>query len=121
MRLAKDFKLALIAVAITLAVTACATQDKQTTQDANPTRAIFQRQCAVCHGRKGEGQQIGTLSVPALSAGRPASDSDERLFAQISNGGNGMPSFKFSLTDEQIKDLIRFVREDIQGRAASKQ
>jgi mono/diheme cytochrome c family protein len=121
MRPAKTFRLALFAAAVTLSAVSCAMQDKQAAQDTDPTRTLFQRQCAVCHGRGGEGQQIGTLSVPALSAGRPASDSDERLFAQISNGGGGMPSFKFSLTDEQIKDLVRFVREDIQGRPASKQ
>src|SRR2546423_14346241 len=121
MRLAKNFRLTLAAVAVTLAATACATRDNAKAQADDPTRAIFERQCAVCHGQRGEGQQVGTLKVPALGAGRPASDPDERLFAQISDGGNGMPPFKFSLTDEQIHALVRFVREDLQGRAAPKQ
>jgi mono/diheme cytochrome c family protein len=72
----------------------------------------------VCHGKQGEGQQVGTLRVPALSEGRPLTDPDERLFAQISDGGGGMPPFKDALTDEQIHDLVRFVRENIQKRNA---
>jgi mono/diheme cytochrome c family protein len=121
MRPSKNFMLALAAVAVTLAAVSCTTPNNTKAQNDDPTRAIFERQCAVCHGQKGEGRQVGSLNVPALAAGRPATDPDERLFAQISNGGNGMPPFKFSLTDEQIKDLVRFVREDIQGRAAPKQ
>jgi mono/diheme cytochrome c family protein len=118
MRPAKTFRLALAAAALSLAAAACATRDNAPAQDADPTRALFQRNCAVCHGKDGEGQQVGTLRVPALREGRPATDPDERLFAQISDGGNGMPPFKFSLTDEQIRDLVRFVREDVQGRSA---
>jgi mono/diheme cytochrome c family protein len=52
-----------------------------------------------------------------LRTGRAATDPDDRLLAQIQNGGNGMPPFKYSLTDEQIADLLRFVREGLQGRA----
>ena len=118
MRPTKTFKLALAAVA--LAASACATSDKTTAQDDDATRSLFQRNCAVCHGKDGEGQQIGTLRVPGLREGRAVTDPDERLFAQISDGGGGMPPFKFSLTDEQIRDLMRFVREDVQGRGVKR-
>jgi len=116
MRPTKTFKLALAAVA--LAASACATSDKTMAQDGDAPRALFQRNCAACHGKDGEGQQIGTLRVPSLREGRAVTDPDERLFTQISDGGNGMPPFKFSLTDEQIRDLVRFVREDVQARDA---
>ena len=122
MRLAETFRLAAAAaVGLALAATACATRDAVTARSADPARELFQRNCAACHGHEGEGRQIGTLNVPSLRAGRAATDPDERLSAQIHEGGNGMPPFKYSLTDEQIGDLLRFVRDSLQGRAAPKQ
>ncbi|MDQ3919400.1 MAG: cytochrome c [Acidobacteriota bacterium] len=108
-------------VCVALFAPACSPRQEKTARAADPTRELFQRNCAVCHGEQGEGRQLGTLNVPSLRTGRAATDPDERLLAQIQNGGNGMPPFKYSLTDEQIQDLLRFVREGLQGRAASKQ
>ncbi|HEX3559104.1 MAG TPA: cytochrome c [Pyrinomonadaceae bacterium] len=125
MRRAETFRLAPVVffVALTffvaLAAAACAPRDGATAKAADPTRELFQHNCAMCHGQEGEGREVGTLKVPALRDGRPASDPDERLFAQIRDGGNGMPPFKYSLTDEQIRDLMRFVRETLQGRGPS--
>jgi mono/diheme cytochrome c family protein len=118
MRLAKTLRLALAAAAFALAAAACATSGNAPAQDTDPTRTLFQRNCAVCHGKEGEGQRVGTLRVPALSEGRALTDTDERLFAQITDGGGGMPPFKIPLSDEQIRDLVRFVRENIQKRNA---
>ena len=118
MRHAETFKLTLATVALSIAAAACATRGDAPAQDADPTHALFQRNCAMCHGKEGEGGQVGTLRVPALREGRAVSDADEQLFKQISDGGNGMPPFKFSLTDDQIHDLVRFVREDMQRRGA---
>jgi mono/diheme cytochrome c family protein len=111
-------RLALAAAVAALASASCATREGVPAREANQTRAVFERNCAVCHGPRGEGRQVGTLTVPPLREGRAATDPDERLFAQIRDGGNGMPPFKFSLTDDQIQDLVRFVREEIQGRAS---
>jgi alcohol dehydrogenase (cytochrome c)/quinohemoprotein ethanol dehydrogenase len=99
--------------------TACATGDnsaaaKKTGYDA--ARELFARNCAACHGPSGEGKQIGTLQVPTLREGRAAQDPDARLLSQIHDGGNGMPPFKFTLTDDQIQELLRFVREGLQKR-----
>ena len=80
------------------------------------TRALYERSCATCHGADGEGKQLGTLNVPSLRQGAALTDPDERLFSQISDGGRGMPPFKYTLDDRQIQDLVRFVREEIQGR-----
>jgi len=115
MSLAENFRLALVCVA--LAAPACAPREQRPARSADPTRELFQRNCAICHGQKGEGRQVGTLTVPSLRAGRAAADPDDRLLTQIQNGGNGMPPFKWSLTDDQMQDLLRFVREDLQGRA----
>ncbi len=106
-------------VALVCLTSACATGDdasaaKKTRDDS--ARELFARNCAACHGPAGEGKQVGTLQVPTLRAGRAAEDTDARVLAQIHDGGNGMPPFKFTLTDDQIQDLLRFVREEIQGK-----
>jgi mono/diheme cytochrome c family protein len=83
---------------------------------ADQTRTTFERTCAVCHGPRGEGKQLGTMNVPSLRAGAALTDPDEKLFKQIRDGGNGMPPSKYTLTDEQIEALVRFVREEIQKK-----
>jgi len=79
-------------------------------------RELYARNCAACHGPEGEGKQVGTLRVPTLREGRAAQDPDAQLLKQIHDGGNGMPPFKFTLTDDEIQDLLRFVRKELQGR-----
>ncbi|MFL6282170.1 MAG: c-type cytochrome [Pyrinomonadaceae bacterium] len=114
MRLAKIFVLAL--ASLVCVCSACATGDVAAVKKRrdDTARELFTRNCAVCHGLSGEGKQVGTLQVPPLREGRAVQDPDARLFSQIHDGGNGMPPFKFTFTDEQIQDLLRFIREEIQ-------
>ena len=79
-------------------------------------RLLYDRNCAACHGPRGEGKQLGTLNVPSLREGRALTDPDARVLTQIRDGGNGMPPFKYSLDDEQIETLFRYVRTQLQGR-----
>ncbi|HWS54981.1 MAG TPA: cytochrome c [Pyrinomonadaceae bacterium] len=82
----------------------------------SPTRSLYRRNCAACHGPDGAGAQVGALTVPSLKQGRALEYTDQQLFEQIFHGRGGMPPFKYTLTDEQMRALARFVREDIQGR-----
>lgn len=117
MSLAKILAAAL--AALVCITPACVTRDDASagkkTKDGD-ARELYARNCAVCHGLDGEGKQVGTLNVPALREGRAAQDPDARLLSQIHDGGNGMPPFKFTLTDDEIQDLLRFVREEIQKK-----
>ncbi|MBV9926258.1 MAG: cytochrome c [Acidobacteria bacterium] len=79
-------------------------------------RVLYERNCAVCHGARGEGTERGTMKVPPLNSGAALNDPDEKFLKQISEGGNGMPPFKYTLDDQQIEDLVRFVREEIQKK-----
>jgi mono/diheme cytochrome c family protein len=115
MRLAKI--LAAVFAALACLTSACATRDGASAArkaKGGNARELYARNCAACHGPEGEGKQVGTLRVPALREGRAAQDTDAQLLKQIHDGGNGMPPFKFTLTDDEIQDLLRFVREEIQ-------
>lgn len=71
---------------------------------------IFDQLCARCHGANLEGQ-IG----PALGPGSLAADEDDDFIrATVLNGRGRMPSFKQTLTEEQITRLIAFLRVEQQ-------
>ena len=111
--------LSLAAAGLTLAAAGCAARGGKPAapaSGADQTRTLFERNCAVCHGPRGEGKQLGTLTVPPLTQGAAMTDPDDRLFRQVYDGGKGMPPFKYTLTDEQIKDLVSFVRKEIQQK-----
>ncbi|HEX8189764.1 MAG TPA: cytochrome c [Pyrinomonadaceae bacterium] len=117
MRVSQNFfRLAIVCLA--LAGAGCATSAPQpvaSTRAATPG-ALYKNNCAVCHGPRGEGTQLGTMKTPPLNSGAALTDPDEKFFKQISDGGNGMPPFKHTLDDKQIEDLVRFIREELQGK-----
>jgi mono/diheme cytochrome c family protein len=105
-------------VCLALAAGGCASRAQRPapSSGAVPARVLYERNCAVCHGPQGQGTQLGTMKTPPLNSGAALTDSDELFFKQISDGGKGMPPFKYTLDDRQIEDLVRFIREEIQGR-----
>ena len=118
---ADDFKRTILTAVACLALAAvagCASRASKpvTASGADATRMAYERSCMTCHGPQGEGKQLGTMTIPSLRVGAPLTDSDERLFTQISEGGKGMPPFKYEFDDRQIQDLVRFIREEFQGK-----
>lgn len=94
--------------------------------EGNPERGkqLFAENCATCHGSQGEGGE-GTgvtfsrprdlpIIAPALNnSGFLAAASDQLIKAAVVNGREGtpMPSFrKRGLSDEQINDIVSYVR-----------
>ena len=120
MRRAESFARSLAAAGLLLAAAGCTARGggglPPGASAADQTRFLFERNCAICHGPRGEGKQLGTMKIPTLREGRPVTDADAQLFKQIYDGGGGMPPFKYTLDDKQIQDLVRFVREEIQGK-----
>ena len=116
MRLKENF-FPLVIVCLALSVSGCVTRAPQPAVSAGAAtpRVLYERNCAVCHGPRGEGTQLGTMKTPPLNAGAALTDPDERFLKQISDGGKGMPPFKYTLDDKQIEDLVRFIREELQG------
>lgn len=105
----------LIITFIIIMATACGSgsASKQGTAAARDT---FTRSCAACHGPEGEGRPLGSVQTPSLKREEALNYTDDQLFEKIYKGTSNMPSFKNSLTEEQIKGLVRLIREDMQGR-----
>jgi mono/diheme cytochrome c family protein len=69
---------------------------------------LFDVYCAVCHGEKGSGGSFTTVALKEAASGMD----DARLSGFISEGllGTSMPGFSATLSDEQIADLVAFIR-----------
>lgn len=73
--------------------------------DAASGAAIYSANCASCHGDDGTGG-----SGPAL-VGEVDEPSDVELATKILNGGLVMPGFADELGDQDVADLISFMRD----------
>ncbi len=87
-------------------------------------KGIFAGKCAPCHGLEGHGDGPAAASLQPkprnLSDAKYVSTlSDERMFKTISEGGAAvgkspaMPSWKSSLSEADIWNVIAYVRKDI--------
>jgi mono/diheme cytochrome c family protein len=105
----------LAALLCTLTQTACLKQaEPAASARISGREAVFMRNCAVCHGPGAEGKLLGQMTVPSLKEGKARSDSDSIIRKQISDGGGGMPAFKYSLTEQEISELLGYIRH-LQG------
>lgn len=72
-------------------------------------RALFLSKCAICHKPDGTGQPF--LSPKAnLTAPLVRRKTDRQLVTFISNGFPPMPAWANTLSPQQIRDLVAFVR-----------
>ena len=84
-------------------------------------KTVYTARCVVCHGADGKGNTtIGEHIYPRaadLTSARTQGKSDGTLFWIIQNGlpHTGMPGWKDTLTDEQIWQQVRLVRQLPQG------
>ncbi len=83
-------------------------------------RANYARDCSLCHGDQGDGGLVKVedvkLKVPSFKSDHARKHSDEDFVDQIENGGDGMPKFKDKLSPAEINALVRFVRQEFQGK-----
>lgn len=92
---------------------------------AAPAQKTYLAHCASCHGADGRGSWRAALFLThpgdLTHRDRMAALSDEYLFNLIKHGGAtigkpGMPAFGFHLPDDQIRELIIYLRT-FPGRA----
>lgn len=71
-----------------------------------PGKTVFAQSCARCHGYRGEPLRGGT---PALTPAKIAGQGDQVLALLVRSGKGDMPAFG-ALTDQQVADLIAYLR-----------
>ena len=78
----------------------------------NETASTFKLQCSSCHGTNGVGDtSLGkTLKAADLRSPELQKQSDAQLAQVITDGRKNMPSFGNSLTQDQIRDLVAYIR-----------
>ncbi len=136
-------KIGLILMAVTIFIFACAENKKtnsnnvvanvqiNATTNIQPTatmdetasaKKIYVDNCAKCHKEDGTGGKVvidgETIKATNLTSERSKKDNDEEIFGNIKDGvvDEGMPAFKNKLSDEEIKNVVKFIRKDLQGK-----
>jgi mono/diheme cytochrome c family protein len=69
---------------------------------------VYQKDCAKCHGKTGEGRHF---AGPSLVSEKAAGASSDDLRAIITNGKHRMPKFEGKLTAEEIDALVRAIKQ----------
>lgn len=73
--------------------------------------SLYKSKCQICHGPDGKGSAVGQkLGVRDFHAPEVVKESDAQLIAITKDGKNKMPKFEGKLTDDQIKELIKYIR-----------
>jgi mono/diheme cytochrome c family protein len=72
----------------------------------------FTAKCKMCHGADGIGNTPVGKMVKIVSLKDPAvvSATDADLIAIVTNGKNKMPPNKGKLTDDQISEVVKYIR-----------
>lgn len=78
-------------------------------ETAPPT---YKAHCWACHGAKGAGDTMlgKNMNLRALGAEEVQAQSNEELFAIISRGKNRMPRYDRTLSRDQIRALVEYIR-----------
>ena len=137
--LMKLISLALTCVAIALVAIACTETGTPTNTNTSRTaatpaspspaasvdelaaaRANYAKNCEPCHGPEGTGGLVKVekkqIKVASLKADHAIKHTDDQLIKTITNGEEEMPAFKDKLSQQEIADLVRFVRKEFQGK-----
>lgn len=106
-----SFALALAALA---ALIGCAPPTRPFSRaDVQNGKRVFEAGCAVCHYSDRTATKVGPglkglFRAAALPNGQPVSDDNVRNW--IKNGGGQMPSFRRALNDQQIEDVVGYLK-----------
>ena len=93
-----------IAGSVLIAFSGAFAQSPATSLTENP---VFEKNCAKCHGKTGEGRHF---AGPSLVSEKTTSSSADELRDIITNGKHHMPKFGGKLTPEEIDTLVRQIK-----------
>ena len=75
--------------------------------DVATGEATYKAKCAMCHGADGKGKEA--MKTRDLASADVQKQSDADLSGIITSGKGKMPAYK-TMTPEQVKDLVGFIR-----------
>jgi mono/diheme cytochrome c family protein len=85
---------------------------------AQSAEDLYKAKCALCHAADGSGNTPAgkKMEVKSFSAPEVAKNTDA-AWIDITKAGKGkMPGYTGKLTDDQIRDVIKFVRSLAKGK-----
>jgi mono/diheme cytochrome c family protein len=74
----------------------------------HPGEAVYQNVCQACHMANAKGGE-GAGRIPALAGNAALEDADYPILV-VTGGKGAMPWFRGDLTDQQIADVVSYVR-----------
>lgn len=97
---------------IEIALTAALLSLGLASTSAEDAAATYKSKCQACHGAEGKGDTAAgkKLGVKDFHSPEIAKMSDPELFDITKNGKDKMPKYNGKLTDDQIKELIKYIR-----------
>ena len=81
---------------------------------ADDAAALYKTKCAACHGPDGSGSTATgkAMGAPDFRSDEVQKQTDAQLTDATANGkGKKMPAYKGKLTDDQIKQLVGYIRD----------
>jgi len=88
-------------------------------------RKVYEINCANCHKASGTGGPVEIegkkLNPDNLTSDKIKGFTDEKIIGYIMNGveDEGMPAFKGKLSEGEIRDVVKYVRTEIQKMPAA--
>ena len=79
---------------------------------AEPAASVYKTKCAACHGAVGDASTPAgkALKVPSFTSEEALKETDANLLSIARNGKGKMPAWHDKLSEDQLKDLIAYIR-----------
>jgi|SRR5579859_8103165 Cytochrome c2 len=105
-------KLVIFVTSAALTGTLAMGADKKKAGDAEKGKEVFQ-QCSVCHNSDSTEKKMGPglkglFQNEKMNNGKKPTEANVR--EKVDEGGNGMPSYKEMLSDDEKNDLVAYLK-----------
>lgn len=88
-------------------------------------KKAYETNCMICHRADGTGGKVSiegrNLNVENLTSNKVKGFSDEKIIGYVMNGieDDGMPAFKGKLSEGEMRDLVKYIRSELQHAESS--
>ena len=78
---------------------------------AQDAATLYKTKCQMCHGANGSPAPTGVrMGARSFQSPEVVKETDSTLFDITKSGKNKMPAYRGMLTDDQIKELVKYMR-----------